>query len=86
MASRNTSIYWVLASPARSLVEAGKLVQQNLQRERVRPEAVQFEIRLKGEEHLSEIKEARLEPSGQVSVIKEPSSRPVPKKDKRLVG
>jgi uncharacterized membrane protein YcaP (DUF421 family) len=33
---------------------------------------------------MREVKEARLEPSGQVSVIKEPSSKPVQKKDKRL--
>ncbi|HJR81257.1 MAG TPA: YetF domain-containing protein [Anaerolineales bacterium] len=82
--SRNTSIYWMLASPARPLIEAGRLVQKNLQLERIRPEDVQFELRLKGEEHMREVQEARLEPSGQVSVIKEPSNKPVPKKDKRL--
>jgi uncharacterized membrane protein YcaP (DUF421 family) len=84
VASRNTSIYWMLASPATPLVENGKLVQKSLQLERMRPETVQFELRLKAEEHLREVKEARLEPSGQVSVIKEPASKPVQKKDKRL--
>ena len=83
--SRNTSLYWMLASPARPLIEEGRLVQKNLQKERIRAEDVQFELRLKGEEHMQEVKEARLEPSGQVSVIKEPSSKPVPKKDKRLL-
>jgi uncharacterized membrane protein YcaP (DUF421 family) len=83
--SRNTSIYWALASPARPLIEAGRLVQKNLQIERIRAEDVQFELRLKGEEHMREVSEARLEPSGQVSVIKEPAYRPVPKKDKRLL-
>jgi uncharacterized membrane protein YcaP (DUF421 family) len=51
----------------------------------MRPDEVQSDLRLKGEGHLREIKEARLEPNGQVSVIKEHSSRTVPKKDKRLV-
>ena len=83
--SRNTSIYWIFASPARPLIEAGRLVQKNLQIERIRAEDVQFELRLKGEEHMREVKEARLEPSGQVSVIKEPAYKPVPKKDKRLL-
>lgn len=84
VASRNQSIYWTLASPARMLIEKGRLVQKNLQLERMRPENVQFELRLKGEEHMSDIKEARLEPNGQMSVIKEFSSKAVPKKDQRL--
>lgn len=82
--SQNKSIYWTLASPARVLIENGRLVQKNLQLERMRPESVQFELRLKGEEHMREVKEARLEPSGQVSVIKEPSNKLVQKKDKHL--
>ena len=84
--SRNTDIYWLLASPARPLIEAGRFVQKNLQREWMRPETVQYELRLKGEEHMREVKEARLEPSGQVSIIKEPAYKPVPKKAKRLFG
>src|SRR5687767_5590786 len=57
--SRNTSLYWMLASPARPLIEEGRLVQKNLQKERIRGEDVQFELRLKGEEHMREVKEAR---------------------------
>jgi uncharacterized membrane protein YcaP (DUF421 family) len=83
--SRNTSFYRLLASPARPLIEQGRLVQKNLQLERIRAEDVQFELRLKGEEHMREIQEARLEPSGQVSVIKNPANKPVQKKDKRLL-
>jgi uncharacterized membrane protein YcaP (DUF421 family) len=85
MTSRNKSLYWLLSSPARLLIEEGRLVQKNLQLERIRAEDVQFELRLKGEEHMREVKAARLEPSGQVSVIKEPSSKPVQEKDKRLL-
>jgi uncharacterized membrane protein YcaP (DUF421 family) len=82
--SRNTSIYRALASPARPLIEEGRLVQKNLRLERIRAEDVQFELRLKGEEHMREVKEAQLEPSGQMSVIKDPSYKPVTKQDKRL--
>ena len=85
MTSRNTSLYWALSSRARTLIEDRRLVQKGLELERMRAEDVQFELRLKGEEHMREVKEARLEPSGQVSVIKESSSKPVPKKDKRLL-
>jgi uncharacterized membrane protein YcaP (DUF421 family) len=84
LTSRNKSIYWMLASPARSLIKEGRLIQKNLQLERIRAEDVQFELRLKGEEHMREVKEARLEPSGQMSVIKDPSYKFVQKKDKRL--
>jgi uncharacterized membrane protein YcaP (DUF421 family) len=83
--SRNKSIYRVLSSPARPLVEDGKLVQKSLQLERMRPESVVWELRLKGEEDLREIKQARLEPSGQVSVVKAPAHKTVQKKDKRLL-
>lgn len=84
--SRNKSIYWLLASPARPLVEEGRLVHKSLQLERIHADDVQFELRLKGEEHMREVKEARLEPSGQVSVIKQRSNKPVPRKEKRLFG
>ena len=83
--SRNKAIYWALASPARPLVEDGRLDQKNLQLERMRPENLQSDLRLKGEEHLRDIKEARLEPSGQISVIKQRDSKPVQKKDERLL-
>jgi len=83
--SRNASLYWMLASPARPLIEEGRLLQKNLQLERIRPDDIQSALRLKGEEHPREVKEARLEPSGQVSVLKAPSNKPVPKKDKGLL-
>lgn len=82
--SRNKLIHRLVCSSDRLLIQDGKLELKSLQLERIRAEDVQFELRLKGEEHLREIKEARLEPSGQVSVIKDPSYKPVQKKDKRL--
>jgi len=85
LTSRNTSLYWMLASPARALVEEGRLVQKNLQLECIRAEEVQSELRLNGEEHMREVKEARLEPSGQISVIKNPSNKSLQKKDQRLL-
>ena len=86
LSSRNIRFYRLVTSPERLLIENGKLVQQGLQQEWMQPEDLQAELRLKGEEHPREVKQAWLEPSGQVSVVKKPSSRPLPKKDKRLLG
>ena len=52
---------------------------EGLQREWMRQETLQFEMRLTGEEHP---REARLEPEGQVSVLKADSNKPVQKKDR----
>jgi uncharacterized membrane protein YcaP (DUF421 family) len=84
--SRSTSFYRLVTPAERLLIEDGKLVQKNLQREWVHPEMLQSDLRVKGEEHPREIKEAWLEPDGQVSVIKERASKPIQKKDKRLFG
>lgn len=84
--SRSISFYRWVTPPKRLLIENGKLAQKNLQREWIRPETLQSDLRCKGEEHLREIKQAWLEPSGQVSVIKDSTSKPVQKKDKRLFG
>ena len=85
LSSRNQSIYRLVASSARSLVKNGRLVPENLQREWLRPETVQSELRLKGQEHFKDVKEAIVEPSGQVSVLKAPESKPVQKKDIHLL-
>ena len=48
----------------------------------MRQETLQFGMRLTGEEHPREVREARLEPEGQVSVLKADSNKPVQKKDR----
>ena len=84
--SRNLRFYRLVTSPERLMVEDGKLVVKNLQREWMRPETLQSELRMNGEEHPRDIKEAWLEPKGKVSALKDPASKPVQKKDKRLFG
>ena len=86
MSFRNKLIHQVVASTPRIVIRKGRLVQENLQRERTRPETVRFEMRLKGEEHFKEVEEARWEPKGQISVIKTKASQPVKKKDIHLFG
>lgn len=85
VSSRNVRFYRLVTPPARMLVEDGKLMQKSLQQERLRPEELQSDLRIVGQEHLKEIKQAWLEPNGQVSVVKNPDSQPVQKKDKRLL-
>jgi uncharacterized membrane protein YcaP (DUF421 family) len=86
VSSRRIRFYRLVTSPERLLIENGKLVQKNLQREWMRTETLQYELRVKGEEHPKEVKEAWLEPSGQFSVLKDPSSKPIQKNDLRLLG
>ena len=86
ISSRNTRFYRLVTPRERVLVEHGRLVQESLQKERMRPEDVLADLRLKGEEHLREIKQAWLEAIGQVSVIKDPASKPLPKKEKNRLG
>jgi uncharacterized membrane protein YcaP (DUF421 family) len=84
--SRSIRFYRLVTSPERLLIEGGRLVQKNLQREWMSQETLMSELRTSGGEHPREIKEAWLEPNGQVSVVKDPSGKPLPKKDKRLLG
>lgn len=79
--SRSKRIDRLVNSPARLLIREGKLVQENLQREWMRQETLQYELRMQGEEHPREVKQAILEPEGQVSLIKMPDNEPVKKKD-----
>ena len=85
LCSRSKFIHQLVNPVPRVLIENGKLVQEGLQREWMRQDTLQFELRLNGEEHPKEIKQATLEPEGQVSVVKADSNQPVRKKDLRLL-
>jgi uncharacterized membrane protein YcaP (DUF421 family) len=76
---------WSLCSQ-RLIIEDGNLVQKNLQLEWMQTETVHSDLRIKGQEYLRKVKEAWLGPKGPVSVVKDPASKPIQKKDKRLFG
>jgi len=82
LTSRSKTLDRLVNSRARLLIKNGKLMPEGLQREWMRQETLQFEMRLKGEEHPREVKEARLEPEGQVSVLKTDFNKGVQKKDR----
>ena len=81
LSARNTLVHQWVASHPRLIVRKGRLVHENLRRERTRPETIQFEMRLKGEEYLKEVEEARWEPKGQISIIKTKANEPAKKRD-----
>lgn len=85
ISSRSIRFYRLVTSPERILIEDGKLVQKNLQREWMRQDTLMSELRTNGGEHPRQVKEAWLEPKGKLSVVKDPSSKPLPKRDKRLL-
>jgi uncharacterized membrane protein YcaP (DUF421 family) len=84
LTSRSKRIDQLVNSRPRVLIEEGKLAQEGMQREWMRQETLLFELRLNGEEHPREIRQASLEPEGQLSVIKARDNEPVKKKDLRL--
>ena len=51
------------------LVEDGKLLQENMKRELVVAEQIYSVLRQQGIEDVREVKEARIEPNGQISVV-----------------
>lgn len=53
-----------------ALIEDGRLIERNMQRESVTTEELMAQLRLQGIEEVSGVKRACLEPDGQISVIR----------------
>jgi len=86
LSARNTLIFRLTNSPPRILIQKGAVLSKGLQVERMRMETVEADMRLKGEDQLEEVKEATLETNGKLSVVKDTPSKPVQKKDLKLLG
>jgi uncharacterized membrane protein YcaP (DUF421 family) len=65
------------------LVEKGKIKHEALAKERLNEAELFAELRLMGiaEDELKEVKQATLEPSGKISVLKEEKAKPLQKSD-----
>ena len=63
------------------LVRAGLVLRDGLRHERLGEEDVRSQIRQHGVDDLAEVREASLEPSGHVSVLKEDWAKPAEKRD-----
>lgn len=85
LASRNRFVFQLVNSPPRMLIQNGVYLKKGLQAERIRVQTVESEMGLKGEDQLEELKEAWLEENGRLSVIRNTPSRPVQKKDRKLL-
>jgi uncharacterized membrane protein YcaP (DUF421 family) len=86
LASRSLVIHRLTASPPTTMIQDGMIVRDGLRAERVRVETVFEELRLKGEDRLEEVKEARLEENGQLSLLRKSPHKPVQKQDRKLLS
>lgn len=71
-AFRFNAVRRLVEPPARVLVRRGRLVAANLRREQVTVPELMANLREHGIEKLAEVKMARLEPDGVLSVIRQP--------------
>jgi uncharacterized membrane protein YcaP (DUF421 family) len=63
------------------IVERGHFVRSGLRRERMSEADARAELRLEGIDDLAEVREARVETDGQVSVLREPWAEPARRGD-----
>jgi uncharacterized membrane protein YcaP (DUF421 family) len=85
LASRSLLIHRLVTSPPTMMIQSGVYVKMGLQAERMRVDDVQAELRLRGEDQLEEVNEARLEESGQLSLLRNQPSKPAQKQDRKLL-
>lgn len=83
VASHSEIFYRIVSSPPRMLIQQGRVQGDMLAMERMRPEMLACDLRLKGEDQLAEVQEAWLESNGKVSVLKNTPSKPVQKQDQK---
>jgi uncharacterized membrane protein YcaP (DUF421 family) len=84
LSSRSHLIFRLVSSPPTTLIQNGIVLGNGLQVEKLRPETVASDMRLKGEDRLEEVKEATLETNGKLSVLRNTPSKPAQKQDLKL--
>ncbi|HSL29067.1 MAG TPA: YetF domain-containing protein [Anaerolineales bacterium] len=68
-------------APPTVVVKNGQIQRKNLAKERLNESELFSELRLMGVEDVKEVKQATLEPNGQISVIQEEWAKPVQRQD-----
>ncbi|MEW6723460.1 MAG: YetF domain-containing protein [Bacillota bacterium] len=63
------------------LVKNGQVIEENLRRERITMTDLTIILREKGVDHIADVQEARIEPTGNYSVILKAEARPVTPRD-----
>jgi uncharacterized membrane protein YcaP (DUF421 family) len=85
LASRSLVIHHLTSSKPTIMIQNGMIIPDGLRREQTRIETLLGELRLRGEDRLEEVKEARLEEDGRLSVVRKPSYKPTQKQDQKLL-
>ncbi len=85
VSSRSETFYRLVSSPPRMLIQQGRVQGDMLAMERMRPETLASDVRLKGDDPLVEVQDAWLESNGKVSVLKNNPSKPARKQDLKLL-
>ena len=85
VSSRSETFYRLVSSPPRMLIQQGRVQGNMLAMERLRPETLASDLRLKGQDQLDEVQEAWLESNGKVSVLKNTPGKPARKQDLKLL-
>jgi len=75
----------LVQSPPTVVIREGRVVDEALRRERMRREELAAALRLEGVEHVDEVLLARVEPSGDVSVLLREEYKPAEKRWLRLL-
>jgi uncharacterized membrane protein YcaP (DUF421 family) len=81
-ASRSSTLDRILSGKESLLVKAGRVVEQNLRKERLPRADLYADLRVLQEERLQEIEASHLEPNGKLSIVKRPQFKIAQKKDK----
>jgi len=85
-ASRSLWFHHLVASSPTVMIRNGMIIQAGLRSERTRVETLIGELRLQGEDRLEEVREARLEENGQLSLLRNDTSKPAQKQDRKLLA
>jgi uncharacterized membrane protein YcaP (DUF421 family) len=85
-ASRNRTFHHLTASKPTIMIQNGMIVPDGLWREQTRIETLLGELRLQGEDRLEEVKEARLEETGKLSLLRKPTYKPVQRQDRKFLA
>jgi uncharacterized membrane protein YcaP (DUF421 family) len=78
---RSKTIHKLTEAEPAVLIKNGKIQPDALAKERLHEEELYSSLRINGIDDIKEVKEATLEPKGQISVLKEEWAVPIQKKD-----
>jgi uncharacterized membrane protein YcaP (DUF421 family) len=81
LASDRPRLARLLEGRATVIVEHGRFVRAGLRRERMSEQEALAELRLEGIDDLEEVREARVETDGRVSVLREDGAEPLQRRD-----